>query len=230
MKNFGLAFAPYAVSWYGLYDMPAKVQLINERNVPGIPTKELLNKEDVVIGYYQKNHKPVVQMVEFYVDRMVDILMAINTNIQTSKIPFLIGTGPDDKNAVEDVIDKIINNEIAIFMQAETINQVKALNNGTNYIIDKLWDQYLAQESELMTYLGIDNSYNATDYRYSNEDETNSNNAIINLTADGYESELKEFSDEISEVLGYTVTFKTKYQPAVSEKEKSDESEFDDEN
>lgn len=213
----GLGFAPYGVQGYGLYNVPTDVNLINERNVPAIPADTLKVNEDVVIGYFQRNHKPVRDIVEYYVNRMVQVDMVINTNLELHKLPFLIGINPDeqaDKSSAENVVRKILNNELVVFASLEDLKNVKAFVNNAPYIIDKLYAYKNNLESELLTYLGVDNSQ--IDVDKLAVDQINANNQLINSNAKGYEKELKKFCMKIKDVLGYEVGVKTTTKPVQS--------------
>lgn len=211
-----LGFAPYGVQGYGLYDVPTDVNLINERNVPGIPTKVMKVDKDVVLGFYQRNHKPVCEIVSYYVDRMAQIDIVINTNLWVHEMPFLIGIGkdPQDKTTAENIINKILGGELVVFASLEELNQVKSFVNNAPYIIDKLYAFKNNLESELLTYLGMDNSQ--IDVDKLAVDQINANNQLINANAKGYERELNKFCDKIKEVLGFEVTVKTTNKPVES--------------
>ena len=210
-----LGFAPYAVSSYTMYDAPSTVNLINERNVPYIPSGQMTVNQDVVIGYFQRNHKSVASIVDYYIDRLVQVEMVINTNLQVSKVPYLIGINPEDKQAAESIINDILNNEVVVFANLESLNQVKTLANGSSYIIDKLYDYKQKLESELLNYLGVDNS--AFTYTNVRVDQVNSNNEVINQASNGFERELDKFCKRIQEVLGYTISVKSTHVPAQME-------------
>ena len=102
-----IGFAPYGVFGIGLYDVPTDIRLVNERNIPGIPDELLKVDKDVVLGYYQRNHKPVRLTVEWYVDRMAQVEMVINTNLELHKMPFVIGLSEEDTTRARNIINKI---------------------------------------------------------------------------------------------------------------------------
>lgn len=205
-----VGFAPYAVSSYTMYDAPSTINLINERNVPFIPLANQTVNEDVVVGYIQRNKKSIASVVEYYVDRIAEVDMVINTNLQVHKLPMLVGVSDDDKQAAEEIIKQILNNEVAIFMSAEQLNLVKAIANGSQYIIDKLYGHAQNLENELLTYLGVDNADLSQDHL--TVDQVNGNNIQINNQADGYIRELTKFCDKISEVLGYELSVESTHE------------------
>lgn len=210
-----LGFAPYAVSSYTMYDTPSTVNLINERNVPFIPTGTQTVNQDVVLGWVQRNHKSIYTMVSYYVEKLVEVEMVINTNLQVNKLPLLIGVTPSDKENAEHLVNKILNDEVAIFANLDELNLVKTLSNGSQYILDKLYAFKNNIESELLTYLGIDNSQ--IDVDKLAVDQINANNEMINSNAEGYLNELNKFCKRISEVLNKTVSVELTHNRVMSE-------------
>ena len=217
-----IGFAPYSVSGIGLYDVPTDVLLINERNVPGIPTKNMKVNKDVVLGYFQRNHKPVRMVVEYYVDRMAQVEMVVNTNLELHKMPFVVGVSNEDITKAQQIINRILNNEIAVFVDMADLNLVKSIVTNTPYVIDKLYAYKNNLESELLTYLGIDNSQ--IDVDKLAVDQINANNQLINSNAKGYERELNKFCTKIKNVLGYEISVKTTSEPVESVHQDMDKS------
>lgn len=207
MKDFGTVYAPYAVQGYGLYDVPTDVTIINERNVPGFPLQPLKVNKDVVLGFIQRNKKSVFEIVDYYVTRLAQVEMVINTNLELQKLPYLIGMSNTDTRNAETIINKILNNELVIFANLEEVNQVKSLVNGAPYILDKLYLFKNNIESELLTYLGIDNSQ--IDVDKLAVDQINANNQMINTNSEGYVGELTKWCEDVAKYLATTISVET---------------------
>lgn len=201
-----LGFASYMTNTYNMYDFPEQVELLNTRNVPVIPSGTQINNKDVVIGFINESHDSVKRVVEYYVDRIVEIDMVINTNLQTHKLPFLVGVGPDDIDRANDIIERILNDEPVIFMDSEDINLVKSLATNTPYILDKLYQHKLNLENELLTYLGIDNAGSFDGMNRVNVDQVNANNTLINAFDKAVQECLDEWCDDIASYLGITIS------------------------
>lgn len=214
MKDFGTVYAPYAVQGYGLYDVPTDVNIINERNIPGFPINPLKVNKDAVIGYIQRNKKPIRDIVDYYVTRLAQVEMVINTNLELQKIPFLIGISDTDTKNAQEIVNKILNNEVVVFANMEEINQVKALVNGAPYILDKLYAFKNNLESELLTYLGIDNSQ--VDVDKLAVDQINANNQMINNNSQGYINELTKWCEDVKKYLGTEISVEATQQPVES--------------
>lgn len=222
LSNFGLVFAPYSVSGYGLYDVPIDLNVINERNVPGFPTRLLKNNEEIVIGYYQDNRKPVVENVLYYIERIVQVEMVINTNLNLHKIPFLVTLDESDKMHCNNLIKSILNDELVVFTTTSELTKIQALVTNAPYIIDKLYSYEQNLWCDLLTYLGIDNSQ--VDVDKLAVDQINANNQIINGNADGFLRNLQIFCDKVKEVLGYNITVENTMKPVQSVHEEMDHS------
>lgn len=217
MKNVDtLVFAPYAGFEYDLYDFPSKVTLINLRNAPiqMIPVDPQVVGKEVVLGWAQPNHKPIADIVRFYVDRMVQVDMVINTNLNLQKMPFLIGVNETDKDKMHDVLRRILNNEVVIFTDLEDVQRIQALATQTPYIIDKLTAHKRALEQELLTVLGIDNNGSQNlEQTHVSVDAVNANNDVINDYANAIEDEIEKWLDQIRRVFGREVEIEALSRP-----------------
>lgn len=196
----------YAVASYGINWRPATANVINECGVPGYPIKPLQVDEDIVIGYLQHSHKGIKSTINYYIDRMVQVLMSILVNLETSKLPFLIGVSEDNLQGIEDIIDRLYANELAIFCPMEVSQQLKVANTGSQFLVDKLWTQYLNFECDLLTAMGID--CNVLNLNRLTSDQTNANNVLINNINDGFNDCLKDYTELCNQVLGldYQIT------------------------
>ena len=148
--------------------------------------------------------------------------MVVNTNLELHKMPFVVGVSNEDISRAQSLVNKVLNNEIAVFVNMEDLNMVKALVTNTPYIIDKLYAFRNNLESELLTYLGVDNSQ--IDVDKLAVDQINANNQLINSNAKGYEKELTKFCKKIKEVLGYDISVKTTTEPVESVHQTMDKS------
>lgn len=216
IKNLNdiIGFAPYAAFTWNMYDFPEEVTLINEHGVPFIPSTPQVVDKDVVLGWAQCNHKPVREIVEYYIDRMVQVDMVINTNIELHKMPYLIGVDPADKDKLQDVVERILNNELVVFSDLESLSLIKSLATQPQYIIDKLHAYRIQLENELLTYLGYDNSGNSEKATTMLLDEINANNVIINASADQFKTCVGSWCKRIKEVLGVEIGVELKAEQA----------------
>ena len=214
-KNGLLCFVPYAAVSYNIDDFPSVVTYVAKRGATFIPkTPKIVNK-DCVIGYAHTSHASVRDMVRFYIDKIVDVEQTIETNLFTHKLPRLIICSPEDKNRVENIVEAIENGEKKLFLDVADWQAIKnVLDSGTgSYIIDKLYQYKTNLENELLTFLGINNVSIQKAERLIT-DEANANNEIINDSSDCFLDSLKNFCEDITAVLGYEISVKSKSSPA----------------
>ena len=223
-----LVFAPYGAAEFNLYDFPSMVNLVNLRGVSQaiIPARPLAVNKEVVLGWAQPNHKPIASIVRYYVDRMVQVDMVINTNLQLQKMPFLVGVDEADKDRMQDVVRRILNNEVVVFLSLEDVQRIQALVTQTPYIIDKLMMHRHALEQELLTYLGIDNNGNESlEQTHVTSDAVNANNDMINDYGYAIEDEIRKWLGRIKDVFGREVTIEAVSRPVKSVQEESKDEE-----
>ena len=214
----------YVVNSYGLNWRPATANVVNECNVPGFPIKPLQVDKDIVIGYLQHSHKGMVSTINYYIDRMVQVLMSILVNLETSKLPFLIGIDDDNIAAIEEIIDRIYANELAVFCPMDVASKLQVANTGSQYLVDQLWAQYLNFECDLLTVMGID--CNSLNMDRITADQANANNTLINNINDGFNDCLKDYCDKCNELFGtnYSITVR---QPEIESIHSEEEVEED---
>ena len=226
-----LIFCPYAVQQWNIEDEPSVVSYINTRGATFIPRDPKIVNKDCVIGWAHTSHMPVMSLVRYYIDRIVDVENTINTNLFVHKLPRLVICSPEDKERVKDIMEAIERGEHKIFLDVEDEKAIKnVLDSGQgSYIIDKLYLYKQNLENELLSFLGINNIQIEKKERLIT-DEAESNNQLINDSSDCFLDSLKAFCEEISTILDYDITVEAKSNPASNDIEYSEEQEGDSEN
>ena len=219
-----VAFCPYAAQKFNLYDQPTEVQLINTRNSPIIPNKTMKVNEDVVLGYLNKDRHGAAMYINAYVDRLVQIEGVINTNLTLHKMPFLLNCSSDNREMLNNLMNKVLENEPIIATEQSIQDSIDVLNTNTPYIIDKLKDYEKELDGELLTILGINNVAIEKKERLIS-DEANSNNQAIKTAALSMQNELNDFAKKIKEVLNYNVKFRILTLEMFDEEEKKEDDE-----
>lgn len=195
-------FTDWTRDSYDWYGNPSTVILINEFQAPVsiIPCTSQIVDKDVAIGWIQPNHKPFKMTVDWYIKRIAQVDMVINTNLNLNKIPYLIPVDEQNQSRLNNIVQRILNNEVFLFVNDADPNLFKAVATGAPYIIDKLSEYKHILENELRTYLGIDNQGGFLNREQQNLDTTNCNNDIINLNKQGYVDELNRWCDRCSDL------------------------------
>lgn len=239
IKNTGLlAMCPWSVEEYNYLDFPEKVVLTNTRGVSRtiIPSSVQVVNKDVALLYCLPSHKSIESVVNYYVDRMIQVEVVINNNLKLQNIPFVIGVTEEDKDQFDDIIEKILNNELVVFTSVNDIKRLQTLTTNAPYIVDKLKTYLVSLENELLTVLGIDNSGAEAKKAQLTVDEVNASNDIINDYGLAIEDELKAWLNRANAVLGRNISIEAKTKPVDSthdyedvtiteSKEKSEEAE-----
>lgn len=196
-------FTDYSTQTYNIYDFPETVKLTNKREVPFIPTKSMTVGKDVAIGWIQSNHKGIRMMILPWIEKMVEVEMVINTNLVQHKVPWFFVTDQNSVDQVNDIIDRILNDEVAITLSAQDIEAIKAVATGQPYIIDKLTSYYNELDSKVKTFLGVDNAMQVQEgLQRTLVDQVCSNDEEINGNANGFLRHMKTFFDEVNELCG----------------------------
>ena len=233
-----LAMCPWNTETYNYLDFPEKIVLVNKRGVSKtiIPSTPQVVNKDVALLYCLPNHKSISSVVYYYIERMIQVEIVINNNLKLQNIPFVIGVTEEDKDQFDDIIEKILNNELVVFTSVNDIKKLQTLATNAPYIVDKLKTYLVSLENELLTVLGIDNSGAQAKQAQLTVDEVNASNDIINDYGLAIEDEIKAWLERANAVLGRNISIEAKIKPVDSthdyedvtlteSKEKSEEEE-----
>lgn len=216
--NSLLGFAPFAPCAFNMYEFPSRVNLINVRGVPYIPEEEMKVDEDVVLGWALHSRRPLREVVDIYIEKIVDVEMTIRTNLFGHKIPYTLECEDERDAQGNDLIRRVMNDEVAFIVRPGQ-SPLKPAGTGQNYIIDKLYNYKVALENELSTFLGVDNIGGVEKKERLVTAETDSQDAIINDFSDSIGENLNEMNEKIGDVLGFDIEAEPTASPRASEKE-----------
>ena len=221
-----IALMPFATISYNYLDFPETVNLINKRGVSEviIPSGEQVVNKDVAIVYCLPSHKPIKQLVKYYTDRIAQVEIIINNNLKLQNIPFVIGCNEEDKDSMEDIVERILNNELVVYSAVGDINKLQTLATTAPYLIDKLKAYQVSLENELLTILGIDNSGVQAKKAQMLVDEVNANNDAINDFGNSIIDELKSWLERANKVLNRNISIEAKTKPVDTTKDFEDAS------
>ena len=214
-----LIFVPYAVNQYNIEDAPSVVNYVNARGATFIPKGIYKVNKDCVIGWAHKSHASIRNLVLYYIDRIVDVENTINMNLFVHKLPRLVVCSPEDRSRVEDLMEAIERGEKKLFLDAIDVQAIKNVldaGGNTSFIIDKLYQYKQNLENELLTFLGINNNPIEKAERLVTG-EVNSNNQIINDCSECFLDTLKEFCENVSNILGFPLSVEATSSPMSNE-------------
>ena len=205
-KEDSIIFTPFAPqNVFNIYDWPTEAMPINTRGVRFVSDKPLAIDKEIVIGYIQKNHKSIYSSIEAKINEIVDIEMTIRTCIFTQKMPWLIGTTPENKQEVEDLIEGLQSDEPILFTTLEEPEKAKSLISGAPYIIDKLQNMIQVLVNEILTFLGSNNIGIPEKKEHLINEEVKANNQDIQENSDQFLDMAKDYFDRVDKVFGKRV-------------------------
>lgn len=210
-----IGFCSWARNTIDMYGETETVHLVNQYGSPLIPSTLQVVDKDVVIGWIQSNRKPLRMIVDWYIERIAQVDMVINTNLNLHKLPFLIPLDKGDKDAkskLSDVIDRILNNELVLFVEGVDPTLFKAVATEAPFIIDKLANYRKDLENDLKTVLGVNNP-GVSKIEQLQLSEVQANDAEVNSHDTDYTYQLEQFCERIKEVLGYDISIETVREP-----------------
>lgn len=209
-----IALAPWSVQTFNYLDFPEKIILTNKRGVSKtiIPSTPQVVNKDVAILYCLPSHKSISSVVNYYIDRMIQVEIVINNNLKLQNIPFIIGVTEEDKDKFEDIIQRILNNELIVFTSVGDVKKIQTLATNAPFLVDKLKSYLVSLENELLTVLGIDNSGAQAKKAQLTVDEVNATNDIINDYALAIEDEIKAWLERANKVLERNISIEAKSQ------------------
>lgn len=203
------AYANFTENMYDMYNYPINalpIAISSDWKLPKyMPKTPLKVDKEIVISYINKTRTPIKEMVIYYVNRIVQIEMLMNSHINKLKMPFLVAVSPEDKEKMEDIIDRILNDEEVVYLSANDIANLKTLINNTPYILDKLLQHEKALINEVLTRLGI-NNVDIEKKEHLIVDEANANNELISDNGDIYLKEMEKFCEECNALLGTSMS------------------------
>ena len=221
-----MAAASYATNQYNIFDFPEVITLIKNRDASDkiIPKDPQVVNKDVAIIYCLPSHEPIEKIVDFYCSRMAQVELVINNNLKLHSNPFLISCTEENKQQMEDIVNRILNNELVVFCSQKDITNLQALLLNAPYLIDKLKAYQVSLENELLTILGIDNSGTQAKKAQMLVDEVNANNDIINDFGASIEDELRQYLERANKVLNRNISIEAKSKPVDATKDFEDAS------
>lgn len=228
--NGMIAFTPYAPFLYNIYDYPIQVNLIQTRGAKFIPTRAMVVDKDVVIGYAQKSKKPVEAIVNYYIEKIVDVELTMRSQLKAMKTPWLISCDSENESKLKRLFEKINNDEVVLYVSADEVQALSVLNTNTPYHLTNLYGLYKSYHDELKTFLGINNTGTTEKKEHLITSEVNANNEIIAKNKDNFFESLKAFDEKCATILGYPLgVYCKKEDPCTAEDKTEEDTKGDDE-
>ena len=191
---------------------------INTNNIIDInygETNEIINNEVESVIVCQNNdlYIPTRKILEYYVNKLVEVELSTFTNIYLQKFPFLINTTRDNEMTMRNLIQKVDKGEPYIMYNkkiADLTTAVDVFNLNVPFVADKLLQYRFETEREIYTLFGFNNNFEKKERLLT--DEVNVNNEFINCNIDSMFKKRKEFAELMNAKYGWNVQVKKRYE------------------
>lgn len=224
------------------YGQPVKGTILQRSGIQTFPTKEFTifkgmevfneKKKYMVIGYANRSHTPIQDTVFTMIDEIVNVHMAIRTNVYHQKIPRILSSEPESKDEVENALEDAFNDELVALLSSKGIGSIQSFPADIPFKKD-LVDYEKILINDLYTYLGFDNNGQTENKKERvGSDEINANNDIINRHGECIFNCMKEFFDDVNDCFGSSFSIRKRYSEAVKSihEEGDNDDSNDDEN
>lgn len=190
---------PTEIHCYGIeYNKVYKTYFGNEKIEENErPNYGVLVKNDV-------NGSPTLFLMQMFAERLTDVQRTIDVNIKQQKTPYIIITDDNQRLTMENVIEQIDSNVVAVFGKKNTLitDGIRTINTGSPYIADKLHEMKINIWNEALTTLGINNLKEKKERLVA--DEAITNNEIINLNLQAYLAPRELACEQFNQLFGLT--------------------------
>lgn len=158
------------------------------------------------------------EILEYYVNKLVEVELSTFTNVYLQKFPFLINTTKDNEMTMKTLISKVDKGEPYIMYNkkiADLTTAVDVFNLNVPFVADKLLQYRFETEREIYTLFGFNNNFEKKERLLT--DEINVNNDFINCNIDSMYKKRKQFAELMNKKYGWNVQVKKRYE--IKEKE-----------
>lgn len=153
------------------------------------------------------------EILEYYVNKLVEVELSTFTNVYLQKFPFLINTTKDNEMTMKTLISKVDKGEPYIMYNkkiADLSNAVDVFNLNVPFVADKLMQYRFETEREIYTLFGFNNNFEKKERLLT--DEVNVNNDFINCNIDSMYKKRKQFAELMNAKYGWNVQVKKRYE------------------
>lgn len=170
-------------------------------------------REECVVINNNKLRIPSFDVVYFFVRKLYEAERTMDTNIRTSKIPWLVVCDDRKLLTYKEVLRRVDANEPAIFA-AEGLNpeSFQLFPTRAPFLGNELMDYARSVEGQLLTFLGIDNCPVDKKERLVTG-EVSSNDQLVQLNADIMLEARKAACEEINKLFGLQVSVELRNPP-----------------
>lgn len=178
--------------------------------------------DECVIIENNKLRLPTDPFIMFYVNKLTEAERTMDVNVKANKTPVVFTCDDKDALTFKTLFSQVDGNVPAIYADKNlNIDSVKAFQTGVKFLGNELMDYKRSVESELLTFLGVNNSPIDKKERLIT-DEANSNNQLIESFCDLQLEARERACKAINELYGLNVSVKKRAEPVEMEVETDD--------
>lgn len=178
-------------------------------------------REKCVLIENNKMRTPTHETVLFFVNKLYEAERTQDTNLRTSKVPWLILCDEKQVLTYKEILRNIDANEPAVFgSRGVSLSDIQVLPTRGTFIGNELADYAHTVENQLLTFLGVDNCPVDKKERLVSGEVT-SNDQLVQINADLMLEARQRACDEINEKFGLNVSVKLRHEPQEVENDES---------
>lgn len=191
-------------------------------NAFGFNFMQRVNVEDCVIIENNMLQIPTENFIMFYANKITEAERTMDVNVKANKTPVVFTCDDRDVLSAKRVFQQVDGNVPAIFAdKALDLNAIAALDMHAKFLGNELMDYKHSVESELLTFLGINNPAVDKKERLIT-DEVNSNNQLIDSFMELQLEARKRACEAINEKWGLNITVKRRESEPVQQEVEDD--------
>lgn len=184
-------------------------------------------REKCVLIENNKTRTPTHDKVVYFVQKMYEASRTMDNALKTAKVPFVFLCDEKEVLTYKAIFQKIDDNEPAIFgSPGLSLDRVQVLPTRVQFQGNDLMDFSRSVESQLLTFLGINNCPVDKKERLVSGEVT-SNDQIIDINADQGLEARKRAAEAINAMFGLNLTVELRYKPEEVEHDEPSEQPTD---
>ena len=191
----------------------------------GLNYNKEYKRKDCVLIENNKLRTPTSDTLFFFVRKLYEAERAMDVNLQTSKMPWVIVCDEKKLLTYKEVFRKIDDNEPAIFgASGLSLDAIQVLPTRGEFIGNDLMDFSHGVENKLLTFLGVDNLPVDKKERLVTG-EVESNDQQVETNADLMLEARQRACEKINEMFGLNVSVELRHKPKEVEQDVAPDAE-----
>lgn len=129
--------------------------------------------------------KPTIEIVEYYAQKIANLELVIDQNIDAQRTPYLLKKNPQTSLSIDNIFNDVrdFKPAVATDKDYDISESIGILKLDAPYYADKMYTMKINYVNEFLTVLGI-NNVNITKAERVQNTEVESNNEVIGLSAE----------------------------------------------